>query len=62
MVKQSKMTAGKVDAPAGTAEAFRKYLELKPQGPLADMAQENLKFLATNVETNFKAHPKNAKK
>ena len=36
---------GKFVAPAGTEEAFQKYLELKPDGPLAQPAKDMLAIL-----------------
>src|SRR4051812_41774295 len=42
LVKEAKLISGKLIAPNGTAEAFQKYLALKPQGAMADMAQDSL--------------------
>lgn len=44
---------GKFVAPPGTAEAFQKYLELKPDGPLAQGAKDLLASLGASVETSF---------
>ncbi len=56
---------GKFVAPAGTEEAFKKYLELKPDGPLAQPAKDMLASLGASVETTFgkqKAAPAAKKK
>jgi tetratricopeptide (TPR) repeat protein len=44
---------GKFVAPPGTAELFQKYLELKPDGPLAQNAKDMLASLGASVETTF---------
>jgi len=44
---------GKVVPPAGTADAFQKYLELQPNGPNADGAKAMLATIGAAVETNF---------
>jgi Tfp pilus assembly protein PilF len=44
---------GKFVAPPGTAEAFQKYLELKPDGPLAQPAKDMLASIGASVETTF---------
>lgn len=44
---------GKFVAPPGTAEAFQKYLELKPDGPLAQPAKDMLASMGSSVETTF---------
>ncbi len=52
---------GKFIAPTGTAECFQKYLELKPDGPLAQNSKDMLASLGAPVETTFgksKAPPK----
>lgn len=51
---------GKMIPVAGTAEAFQKYLELKPDGPGADTAKAMLQSIGATVDTNFnkKATPK----
>jgi tetratricopeptide (TPR) repeat protein len=45
--------SGKVIAPAGTAEAFNKYLELDPNGKYADAAKQMLATIGSAVETTF---------
>jgi tetratricopeptide (TPR) repeat protein len=44
---------GKAVAPAGTAEAFRKYLELEPNGRFAQGAKDLLTSIGAPVETGF---------
>ncbi len=44
---------GKFVAPAGTAEAFNKYLELQPDGPNAAAAKQMLASIGASVETSY---------
>ncbi len=44
---------GKFTAPPGTAECFQKYLELKPDGPMAQPSKDMLASLGSSVETTF---------
>ncbi len=44
---------GKAIAPEGTAEAFRKYLELQPDGKFAQPAKDMLASIGASVETGF---------
>jgi len=46
--KDNKMTV-----PDGTAEAFQKYLELDPNGPMAQTAKDMLSSIGAPVETGF---------
>lgn len=46
-------SSGKMSAPAGTVEAFQKYLELQPNGPHAEEAKQMLAALNATVETGF---------
>jgi hypothetical protein len=39
--------------PDGTAEAFQKYLSMKPDGQFADAAKAMLASMGSTVETNF---------
>ena len=52
---------GKVTPVAGTADAFQKYLQLKPDGPFADSAKSMLTTLGATVDTTYK-NPAAAKK
>ncbi len=49
--------SGKMVAPAGTAEAFQKYLELRPDGPNAQPSKDMLASLGATVQTNFSNRP-----
>lgn len=53
---------GKMEAPAGTAEAFNKYLELAPTGPMADPAKQMLDSMGAKIETSFGTKSKSTKK
>jgi tetratricopeptide (TPR) repeat protein len=53
---------GKAVAPAGTAEAFQKYLELDPSGPYAQPAKDMLASIGASIETGFGTKKKPAKK
>jgi len=56
--KDNKMTV-----PNGTAEAFQKYLELDPNGPMAQTAKDMLASIGQSVETGFgKKKPTTTKK
>jgi tetratricopeptide (TPR) repeat protein len=44
---------GKITPPPGTAEAFQKYLTLKPDGPFAASAKSMIESLGAKVETTF---------
>jgi tetratricopeptide (TPR) repeat protein len=44
---------GKMSAPAGTAEAFNKYLELQPSGKFADAAKQMLASIGASVTTSY---------
>ena len=60
-----KATVGKDNkmvAPDGTAEAFQKYLELDPNGPMADTAKQMLASIGATVETGFGTKKKPVKK
>lgn len=59
---------GKIVPPAGTEEAFQKYLSLAPTGPNAEPAKQMLASLGASIETGFerpgqkKQAPANTKK
>lgn len=53
----SKATAkpdGSLTFPDGTAEAFQKYLELKPDGPNAESAKSMLQAMGSKIETEYR--------
>ena len=45
---------GKLQAPAGTAEALNKYLELAPDGPHANDVKQMLTYIGAKIETSYK--------
>ena len=45
---------GSMVFPAGTAEAFQKYLDTSPNGRYAEIAKQNLSALGSKVETSYK--------
>jgi tetratricopeptide (TPR) repeat protein len=52
---------GKVVPVPGTADAFQKYLQLKPDGPFAEQAKSMLATLGEKVDTSYKAPGSNKK-
>jgi tetratricopeptide (TPR) repeat protein len=55
LIGQSKTdSSGKVTAPAGAAEALKRYLELAPDGAHAKDVKEMLAFIGSKVETTHK--------
>lgn len=57
MGKATVDAAGKMSAPPGTAEAFQKYLELRPTGANAQPAKDMLASLGSTVQTTFSNRP-----
>ncbi len=53
MIGKATLQGDKMVAPAGTAEAFQKYLELQPTGTYADAAKQMLASIGASVETSF---------
>ena len=49
----------KIVAPPGTAEAYNKYLELAPNGPMAPVARSVLAEIGEKVNTKYSAGKKN---
>jgi hypothetical protein len=45
----------KIVAPPGTAEAYNKYLELQPNGPMAPEAKSILAEIGEKVNTKYSA-------
>ncbi len=62
MGKASTDPSGKIVAPPGTAEAFQKYLDLKPDGPFAQPSKDMITSLGATVQTNFSTKQGNKKK
>jgi tetratricopeptide (TPR) repeat protein len=53
LIGAATLQGNKMVAPPGTAEAFQKYLELKPDGPHAQEAKAMLTSLGSTIETNY---------
>jgi len=53
LLGMAKMEGDKMVAPQGTEEAFKKYLDLKPDGPNAQTAKDVLAQLGAKVETTY---------
>lgn len=61
LIGKATLQGDKMVAPAGTAEAFQKYLALQPAGPYADVAKQMLASIGAPVETGFGTKKKAAK-
>jgi tetratricopeptide (TPR) repeat protein len=61
IAKETMDKDNKVIAPAGTAEAFQKYLQLQPNGPFAEPAKNMLASIGASVETSFGTKKKSKK-
>jgi tetratricopeptide (TPR) repeat protein len=53
LIGKATLQGDKMVAPPGTAEAFQKYLELQPQGRMAQPAKDMLASIGATVETGF---------
>jgi tetratricopeptide (TPR) repeat protein len=53
LIGKATLKGDKMVAPDGTAEAFQKYLELEPDGKLAQPAKDMLASIGATVETGF---------
>ncbi len=62
LLGKATLKGNKMVAPDGTAEAFNKYLELKPDGPNAETAKEMLAQIGAPVETNYGKKGKSSKR
>lgn len=63
LVSKAQVSAdGKVTPPAGTVEAFQKYLELKPDGQFAQAAKDMLTTITGSVATTYSNPAAPAKK
>ena len=62
LIGKATLQGDKMVAPAGTADAFNKYLELQPTGPYADVAKQMLASIGASVETGFGTKKKAAVK
>jgi tetratricopeptide (TPR) repeat protein len=61
LIGKATLQGDKMVAPAGTAEAFQKYLALEPTGQYADVAKQMLASIGAPVETGFGTKKKGAK-
>jgi tetratricopeptide (TPR) repeat protein len=62
MMGKATIKGDKMEAPAGTAEAFNKYLELAPTGQYADPAKQMLDTMGAKIETTFGTKKASTKK
>jgi tetratricopeptide (TPR) repeat protein len=53
LMGKAKLEGSKMVAPPGTAEAFQKYLQLKPDGPMAQPAKDMLASIGASIETSY---------
>jgi tetratricopeptide (TPR) repeat protein len=53
LIGKATLKGDKMVAPEGTAEAFQKYLELQPDGKLAQPAKDMLASIGASVETGY---------
>ncbi len=53
LIGDATLKGDKMIAPEGTAEAFKKYLELQPAGPHAEEAKAMLASIGATIETQF---------
>jgi tetratricopeptide (TPR) repeat protein len=58
LIGKATLKGDKMVAPEGTAEAFQKYLELQPNGSLAQPAKDMLASIGATIETKFGAAKK----
>jgi tetratricopeptide (TPR) repeat protein len=62
LIGKATLKGDKMIAPDGTAEAFQKYLELEPDGKLAQPAKDMLASIGATVETGYGKKKPPAKK
>jgi tetratricopeptide (TPR) repeat protein len=62
MIGKATLKGDKMVAPEGTAEAFQKYLELQPNGQLAQPAKDMLASIGASIETTYGTKKKAVKK
>jgi tetratricopeptide (TPR) repeat protein len=53
LLGKATLKGDKMVAPEGTADAFNKYLELKPDGPYAQSAKDLLASIGATVQTSY---------
>lgn len=62
MIGKATLKGDKMVAPEGTAEAFQKYLELQPNGVMAQPAKDMLASIGASIETTYGTKKKPVKK
>jgi len=62
LIGKATLQGDKMVAPPGTAEAFQKYLELQPEGKLAQPAKDMLASIGATIQTGFENKKKPVKK
>lgn len=62
LIGKATLKGDKMVAPEGTAAAFQKYLELQPEGKLAQPAKDMLASIGATIETGFGNKKKTVKK
>jgi tetratricopeptide (TPR) repeat protein len=62
LIGKATLKGDKMVAPEGTAEAFQKYLELQPNGSLAQPAKDMLASIGASIETTYGTKKKPVKK
>jgi tetratricopeptide (TPR) repeat protein len=62
LIGKATLKGDKMVAPEGTAEAFQKYLELQPNGALAQPAKDMLASIGASIETTYGTKKKPVKK
>ncbi len=62
LIGKATLKGDKMIAPDGTAEAFQKYLELEPEGKMAQPAKDMLASIGATIETGFGTKKKPVKK
>lgn len=62
LIGKATLKDNKMVAPDGTAEAFQKYIELDPNGPMAQTAKDMLASIGATVETGYGTKKKPVKK
>ena len=53
LLNKATLKGNKMEAPPGTEETLKKYLELQPTGEHAEIAKQMLAQLGAEVETSF---------
>jgi tetratricopeptide (TPR) repeat protein len=62
LIGKATLQGDKMVAPPGTTEAFQKYLELQPEGKLAQPAKDMLASIGATIQTGFENKKKTVKK